>query len=266
MVMARRIPLKTFSIQRSGVEWTDYALNFWYGCSRISPACMNCYAEIMTGRFPKRFNHATWGVDGVRSKYEHSAEKAAALNSRGRRSGELVKVFSNDMSDIFEDNEKLVEWRREAFEIIRENKNVAWLLLTKRADKIAGMLPPDFFDGEYRHVNLGVTCESPVYLWRLDKLRKLPDWGGLRWVSNEPALQPIHEEANLKKIDWLIYGGESAVKSRLRLDNDDWARGIMGRCREAGIPFFYKQNAASPGKHRKVLDGVRIYEWPEFRR
>ena len=41
---------------------------------------------------------------------------------------------------------------------------------------------------------------------------------------------------------------------------------MMRRCRESGMPFFYKQNTASPGKHRKVLDGVQLYEWPEFRR
>lgn len=38
---------------RSDIEWTDATWNPIRGCSRVSPGCVNCYAEIMAARFSK---------------------------------------------------------------------------------------------------------------------------------------------------------------------------------------------------------------------
>jgi protein gp37 len=33
--------------ENSKIEWTDHTFNPWIGCTKVSPACDNCYAEAM---------------------------------------------------------------------------------------------------------------------------------------------------------------------------------------------------------------------------
>jgi len=264
---SERMSLEAIQLSKSGVDWTDYAINFWYGCVEASTACLNCYARTMTERFSEsRFGGATWGRNGVRSPYENADRKAWSINERAAKIGHSLKVFSNDMSDFFEDHPTLPPFRAAAWDIIRANKNIDWLLLTKRANLIRGFLPEDFFGGDFRHVHLGVTCESVDLLWRVDELRAIPEWGGLRWISYEPAIGPLHQAIDLTGISWLIYGGEScADNSRRRDDSDAWAYGIMELCRQNEVAFFYKQNSGRPGHLLTTLDGVEIHNYPRFR-
>jgi protein gp37 len=37
----------------SKIEWTDATWNPVRGCTRKSPGCINCYAEVMAARFSK---------------------------------------------------------------------------------------------------------------------------------------------------------------------------------------------------------------------
>lgn len=32
--------------ENSSIQWTDQTFNPWIGCTKISPACDNCYAEL----------------------------------------------------------------------------------------------------------------------------------------------------------------------------------------------------------------------------
>ena len=31
--------------ENSKIEWTDHTFNPWVGCTKLTPACDNCYAE-----------------------------------------------------------------------------------------------------------------------------------------------------------------------------------------------------------------------------
>lgn len=42
------------------------------------------------------------------------------------------------------------------------------------------------------------------------------------------------------KIDWVIVGGESGTKN-VRPMHPDWVRGIRNQCKDANVPFFFKQ-------------------------
>ena len=33
------------------IEWTHHTVNFCWGCSKVSPACENCYAEALDKRY-----------------------------------------------------------------------------------------------------------------------------------------------------------------------------------------------------------------------
>jgi protein gp37 len=64
-------------------------------------------------------------------------------------------VFCASLTDVF-DNQADSAWRQDFFASIRECRRLDWLLLTKRSQNIAKMLPSDWGDG-YRNVWLGIT-------------------------------------------------------------------------------------------------------------
>jgi protein gp37 len=49
--------------ENSKIEWTDHTFNPWIGCTKVSPACKNCYAER---DFDQRFKQVQWGPNGTR--------------------------------------------------------------------------------------------------------------------------------------------------------------------------------------------------------
>ncbi|MEN0071609.1 MAG: DUF5131 family protein, partial [Propionicimonas sp.] len=60
-------------------------------------------------------------------------------------------------------------------------------------------------------------------------------------------------------IGWIITGGETGPDRR-PFDND-WARSLRDQARDAGIPFFYKQDTALlPGATGP--DDLHIQRWP----
>ena len=39
------------------IEWADATVNFWWGCSKVSPACAHCYAEREMTRYGRDFTN-----------------------------------------------------------------------------------------------------------------------------------------------------------------------------------------------------------------
>jgi protein gp37 len=108
----------------------------------------------------------------------------------------------------------------------------------------------------------------------------------VRWVSYEPALAaidwigllqqrcvaPSHPFPNLcrdpghdiRGIDWLVAGGESGPHARP--SHPDWFRAVRDQCRDAGVPFNFKQwgawvsvsELAGPGEHYTFPDGATV--------
>ena len=37
--------------ENSSIEWTHHTFNPWIGCTKVSAACDNCYAEAWNARF-----------------------------------------------------------------------------------------------------------------------------------------------------------------------------------------------------------------------
>jgi protein gp37 len=133
--------------------------------------------------------------------------------------------------------------------------NLDWLLLTKRPENIAGMLPPDWGEG-YPNAWLGTTVEDERVAHRIDALRAVP--AAVRFLSVEPMIGPLELRGRLDGIGWVIVGGESGAKARpmaLR-----WARNVRGACVEAGVAFHFKQwGTWAPhvhtGRGERFLDG-----------
>lgn len=55
--------------ENSKIEWCDHTFNPWIGCTKVSPGCANCYAEVSTpARVMRADGRETWGEGAPRSK------------------------------------------------------------------------------------------------------------------------------------------------------------------------------------------------------
>ena len=234
--------------EQSKIEWTDNTFNPWIGCTKVSPACKNCYAER---DFDHRFKTAQWGPNGTRVKTsEANWNKPLLWNRKARADGVRVRVFCASLADVFEDwrgpivdskGNELVktmdDLRRDLFELIDATPNLDWMLLTKRPENIRRM-----WDGvATRHnVWLGTSVESSEYLFRIDALKAAGSLADVLFVSAEPIVGPMPTLGEyLDGIDLVIAGGESGPDARP--SNPNWFRSVRDQCETYGVPFNFKQ-------------------------
>lgn len=238
---------------RTPIAWTHYTFNLVWGCAKLSPGCKHCYAEERTTRFD---GPRYWGPGKPRKTLSAQYWKAPLKwNLDAQEASERRRVFCGSMCDVFEDHETVTQERAKLWPLIRQTPALDWLLLTKRADRIAEHLPADW---PLPNVWLGVSIENEDSLWRADALRVIR--AVVRFVSYEPALGPLAHVLDLEGLDWVIYGGESGPN--FRPDKDEWARDMRAKCRANGTAFFYKQTAARRQGTRPVLDGKTVQEYP----
>jgi protein gp37 len=243
----------------TGIKWTNHTVNPWIGCARISTGCINCYAETLE----KRFKRGEWGPNTKRHETKTAEDSARAFDRQAAKAGERRTAFCASMADFFEDHPSLPALRSNWWNIIKECPNLDWLVLTKRSNLIQSMLPPDFFNGGYQHVHLGVTVENADASYRLDDLRKVPEWGGLRWTSMEPLVGPVGK-VDLTNINWVIVGGESCQGNNFRPMEDAWVEEIMDQCNVHGSTFFFKQTSGRVGQNYPDFKGRKYQVWPDF--
>src|SRR5690348_7339296 len=137
--------------ENTAIEWCDHTFNPWIGCTKVSPACDNCYAEAM---MDKRYARARWGAGQPRVRTSASNwRQPYKWNNDAALDKPRPFVFCASLADVF-DNEVPDEWRRDLFYMIRETPNLVWLLLTKRIGNVRKMM-----DGQAlpRNVAIGAT-------------------------------------------------------------------------------------------------------------
>ncbi len=106
---------------------------------------------------------------------------------------------------------------------------------------------------------MGVTVENAENKHRIDHLRKTN--AHLKFISFEPLLNKI-SKINLKKIDWVIVGGESGPNSRPI--EEKWVNNIKDYCLTSRIAFFFKQwGGVNKKKTGRMLNGRIWNEMPE---
>lgn len=246
--------------ETTGISWTDSTFNPWWGCVEVSPACDNCYAREVAARFSPGF----WGKEAPRRFFGEKHwndlfrwEKAAV------KAGVKRKVFCASMADLFEDRRDLDVWRSKLFEIIMKTPNLIYQLLTKRADRILGLVPSEWNEkGWPSNVWMGVTAENQRR-WE-ERVPLLKGTGAkVKWVSAEPLLSDIVDD--YKGVDWVVVGGESGSS---RMMESSWVNNVLVRCTSAGTKFFFKQKgdmlSAKMGCKNKA--GKDPSEWPLWMR
>lgn len=276
-------------MSKSNIEWTHYTFNTWWGCSKVSAGCKNCYAEALD----KRFVGTTgphWG-DGAQRKMFDDAHwnKPLRWNRKAEREGVRYRVFCASMADVFEvhpveeENRKLDAARHRLWKLIEATPHLDWLLLTKRPENHE-LVPLAWQTGSRRPPNvwLGVTAENQEQADIRIPILLEAKWPAVRFVSYEPALGPIDLEAFVcdrsgepaagfpywpqkedHGLDWIICGGESGPGRREM--NLDWVRMMRAQCWWSEIPFFFKQKVEGGKKvSLPLLDGVRHAAFPRL--
>lgn len=257
-----------------------FTFNGWWGCvpaeghggDAQSPACDNCYAKS----FSESKGRAKWGAETPRwaISREERWEDPHRWQEVAEKVGEQWLVFAESMGDIAEPRADLDELRRRLFSLAAQTPNLTWLYLTKRPEHLIHQIPADWMACWPHNVALGVTVETPAYLWRIPAILKMP--AAVHFVSNEPALSDVDFRPWLGStpgtIQWVIWGSESGGKARPPLA--EWARSVAAQCAEKGAAFYAKQfDAAMLGLGRrggKVEDSaqfpadLRIRQHPRF--
>jgi protein gp37 len=260
----------------TGIEWTDETWNPVTGCTKVSPGCDNCYAEVMYERFNGKGSFATVKM--------HSSRLAIPFHWRKPR-----KVFVNSMSDLFHDDVDYA-FICKVLAVMALTPHHTYQVLTKRharmrarlsysgaerdvlltAQMVAGQYgvqAPEAIQWPLPNLWLGVSVENQQWAdIRIPALLGTP--AAVRFLSCEPLLGPL-DLTNLgvcnapwlytefgtqcscggaivgpddrcnRSLDWVIVGGESGRGARPM--HPDWARGLRDQCEQAGVPFLFKQ-------------------------
>lgn len=226
--------------KNSSIEWTDHTFNPWWGCSKVSPGCTNCYAETWS----RRTGHMLWGSAVERRFFtEKHWQEPLKWNADAQAEQRRKRVFCASMADVFELRNDLDNWREKLWSLVHSTPWLDWLLLTKRPQNVERMVPwrnrwPD-------NVWLGTTVEDQTRaIERLPFLLKHP--ARCRFLSCEPLLAGVDltdwllkRPKHLNEINWVIAGGESGHSARPMLPG--WARQLRDQCSRALVPFHFKQ-------------------------
>lgn len=237
--------------ETSSIEWTRSTFNPWWGCTKISPGCDNCYAERDAHRWGTQ-----WGQDAERRFFgdkhwneplnwnrKAAAEQAIDPNAQWR-------VFCASMADVF-DKAVPQDVRERLWDLIDATPNLTWLILTKRIGNLGGMIPDRWSVTLPPNVWIGISVVNQEEADRdIPKLLRVK--AHCRWLSMEPLLGAVdlsqsvgcvgrcsHEHCTPLDLDWVVVGGESGPNARPM--RADWARSIRGQCSTAGIQFLFKQ-------------------------
>lgn len=240
---------------KSRIEWTQQTWNPSTGCTKISPGCKHCYAEVMARRL-----HAMSTL-GYENEFQLTIHPDRLSQPLQRRTPTLY--FVNSMSDLFHEDvpDTFID---QVFQVIAETPRHTYQVLTKRATRL-----PIYFAKRPCPPNvwLGVSVEDRTYgIPRIESLRQVD--AKIRFLSIEPLLQDLGS-LDLEGIHWLIVGGESGPKARPM--RSEWVENIWRQADAAGVGFFFKQwgTWGADGKRRnkkangRLLNGRTWDAWPQ---
>jgi protein gp37 len=257
----------------TGISWCDHTFNPWWGCTKVSSGCANCYAEEFANRLSVV---PLWG-DSARRQFFTDKYWAGPLawDKAAAKAGKRAKVFCGSMCDVFENRDDVLASRMHLWQLVERTPNLDWLLLTKRPETMACFLPWGCFTidvGEciswtpglapWRNVWLGTSVENQATAdERIPHLLACP--AAVRFLSVEPMLEPIDLRLDSRRLDWVICGGESGANRRRFMH--DWADNLRRQCHDADVPFFFKQGSALYPGQDDLLYGKQYKEFPTDR-
>ncbi|UOE46975.1 phage Gp37/Gp68 family protein [Mucilaginibacter sp. SMC90] len=209
---------------QSNIEWTELTWNPVTGCNKISPGCKFCYAEVMTRRLK------AMGIDKYKDGFNIRTHSDALSIPFTWKKSKIV--FVNSMSDLFHP-EVPVDFIKAVFSVMNSTPQHIYQVLTKRSERLLELSNELNWT---ENIWMGVSVESEEYTYRIDELSKTD--ARTKFLSIEPLIAPVRT-MDLKKIDWVIVGGESGHKARPI--KKEWIDAIKVICNKEGVAFFFKQ-------------------------
>ena len=128
-------------------------------------------------------------------------------------------------------------WREECWQMIKERKDLEFIFLTKRLERLMDVVPEDWGDG-YDNVTIGVSVENQTRAnQRLSLLQQLP-------IKHKNIIcQPLIEEVTindyLDDVELVVAGGEYHRNARPL--NYDWILQVREEAITRNIPFEFRQ-------------------------
>lgn len=303
MITGRERRLRSRLIWRKGkmgktkIEWATHSWNPIIGCSKCSPGCLNCYAERMAKRLKAIGASFYWIVvdkNGWNGSTVYTYQQLKIVKPSN--------IFVCSMSDLFHETatDEMID---SVFNTMRCNQHHTYLLLTKRPERMR-----DYIKKNINNLPLRLLC-GVTACNQHEVNEKIPILCDVevktKFVSIEPIIGPIslrwmavwkradgsrtclksesvkygggstdHLDG-LRKLSWVIVGGESGPGSRYV--SPQCIRSIRDECKEAGVPFMFKQwgeygpvngdNMAKMGKKHsgRMLDGKIHDEYPRIK-
>jgi len=161
--------------KNSKIQWTDHTFNPWMGCTKVSPGCVNCYAER---DMDIHWHKVQWGPQGMRVRTSKANwrqplkwnkdelwEQCIGCGYRGPLAsfnnfrmdlegdgGYTVdcpkcpsietfrtrqRVFCASLADVGDHHPSVLnEWIEDLVRLIEQTQNLDWMLLTKRPEDL----------------------------------------------------------------------------------------------------------------------------------
>lgn len=247
------------------IEWTDSTWSPWWGCTKVSAGCTNCYAEALDRRTKGGGGH--WGAGAPRRVMSDTHwRQPVKWNRAALAAGVRRRVFPS-MCDPF-DVEAPASERARFFELIEQTRDLDWLLLTKRPELILEMIPARWRSAFPANAWVGTSVENQAAAdVRVPELLAVP--ASLLFLSCEPMLGSVNLRGfpfsggyrvdaltgrthgydirgarfqgavRTNRIGWVIAGGESGFGARPL--HPEWVRSLRNQCQDARVPFLFKQ-------------------------
>lgn len=119
----------------TGIEWTHHTWSPWWGCTKVSEGCRNCYADSVS----TRWGYKIWGPNADRRFFGNKYwNDPIHWNREAAAAGERRRIFPS-MCDPFERREDLVEPRKR---FRRKNNSLTrkWAVLPFAKEIAAGYI------------------------------------------------------------------------------------------------------------------------------
>lgn len=226
------------------IEWAAFSWNPITGCLHN---CAYCYARDIANRFYAQKFEPSFIPERLTHPVNTKPIAPRWVGDIGN-----TNVFTCSMADLFG---KWVptEWITSVLQVIRDNPQWTFLLLTKFPIRMAEFeYPPNVW--------LGTSVD---YQWAVDRAEKAftkikaSGFGGVCWLSCEPMMERL-TFSKLTMFDWVVIGGssKSTQTPEYRPPFDDIVH-IYNQARESNCKIYQKTNLI-PG----MSDEQRIREYP----
>lgn len=236
----------------TGISWTDRTANpikvkgsKTFHCVKKSPACDNCYAEVMAKRLAGMGGTKFYPYKVLRDMPE--LELNRKMLDSWAKTKKSYRNFVTSMTDMF--GEFVPEyWIFEILDAMVAAPNQIFQCLTKRSYRMYNIVDKYC---EKRGISslpaniwLGITVESQKY-YDANIGSLIQSKAKVKWLSMEPLLGPVNLGLSVNSkyewINWVVVGGESGFPAKARPAHPNWFRSLRDQCKEYKIPFFFKQ-------------------------